>query len=695
MGARIICLVAGATASIVSAQAQQVQEVPLPTIEVIAEQAGGRAGAGVAGGGSFEQPTASSERTFTAERLAARPLSRPGEILEAAPGLIVTQHSGEGKANQYFLRGFNLDHGTDIAITVDGMPANMRTHGHGQGYADINFIIPELVGLMHVRKGPYFAQEGDFASAGAVHLTYIDKVDKTLIQKTIGSFGYFRALGITSTQVGQGNLLVAADANVYNGPWVVPDRVRKFNGVIRYSQGDESNGFSLTGMAYSNRWNSTDQIPERAVAEGLIGRFGTLDPTDGGNASRLSLSGRWSRSDANSDTRVNAYVIRSNLNLYNNFTYYLDDPVNGDQFRQFDRRTVTGFNASHTFKSVIAGLPMENEFGVQGRLDQINVGLENTIQRITTNVVRHDSVREGSLAFYGENRVRWTDWLRTSIGLRGDLYDARVRSDTLVNSGYVRDGIVSPKFGLVLGPWAKTEFFFNAGRGFHSNDARGSTITVDPSDKVTPVARTPLLVRANGVEVGVRTRLIEGLDSSVSLFGLDYASENLFVGDAGTTEASRPSRRYGVEFTNHYKFSSWLSFDVDFTWSHARFRNFDPVGPYIPGAPTVIAAAGVNFGEARGWFGGLRLRYFGPRPLIEDNSVASRPTTLVNARVGYRFDNGISVQLDAFNLFNAKASQIDYYYASRLPGEPAGGIADRHFHPVEPLAVRLTIAGQF
>lgn len=695
LGARFICLVAGATVSIGSAQAQQVQEVPLPTIEVIAEQAGGRAGAGVAGGGSFEQPTASSERTFTAERLAARPLSRPGEILEAAPGLIVTQHSGEGKANQYFLRGFNLDHGTDVAITVDGMPANMRTHGHGQGYADINFIIPELVGLMHVRKGPYFAQEGDFASAGAVHLTYIDKVDKTLIQKTIGSFGYFRALGITSTQVGQGNLLVAADANVYNGPWVVPDRVRKFNGVIRYSQGDESNGFSLTGMAYSNRWNSTDQIPARAVAQGLIGRFGTLDPTDGGNANRLSLSGRWSRSDANSDTRVNAYVIRSNLNLYNNFTYYLDDPVNGDQFRQFDRRTVTGFNASHTFKSVIAGLPMENEFGVQGRLDQINVGLENTIQRVTTNVVRHDSVREGSLAFYGENRVRWTDWLRTSIGLRGDLYDARVRSDTLVNSGHVRDGIVSPKFGLVLGPWAKTEFFFNAGRGFHSNDARGSTITVDPSDKMTPVARTPLLVRANGVEVGVRTRLIEGLDSSVSLFGLDYASENLFVGDAGTTEASRPSRRYGVEFANHYKFSSWLSFDVDFTWSHARFRNFDPVGPYIPGAPTVIAAAGVNFGEARGWFGGMRLRYFGPRPLIEDNSVASRPTTLVNARVGYRFDNGISVQLDAFNLFNAKASQIDYYYTSRLPGEPAGGFADRHFHPVEPLAVRLTIAGQF
>ncbi|HEV2571563.1 MAG TPA: TonB-dependent receptor [Beijerinckiaceae bacterium] len=694
-GLRIVCLVAGATVSTVTAQAQQPAEIPLPTIEVIAENAGGRAGAGVAGGGAFEQPTASSERTFTAETLQARPISRPGEILEAAPGLIVTQHSGEGKANQYFLRGFNLDHGTDVAITVDGMPANMRTHGHGQGYADTNFIIPELVGLMQVRKGPYFAQEGDFSSAGAVHLTYIDKVDKTLIQKTIGSFGYFRALGITSTKVGQGNLLVAADANIYNGPWVVPDRLRKFNGVIRYSQGDESNGFSVTGMAYSNRWNSTDQIPERAVAQGLIGRFGTLDPTDGGNASRLSLSGRWSRSDAYSDTRINAYVIRSNLNLYNNFTYFLDDPVNGDQFRQFDRRTVTGFNASHTFKSTIAGLPMENEFGIQGRLDQINVGLENTIQRVTTNVVRHDAVREGSIAFYGENRVRWTDWLRTSIGLRGDLYDARVRSDTLVNSGHVRDGIVSPKFGLVLGPWAKTEFFFNAGRGFHSNDARGSTITVDPADKVTPVARTPLLVRANGVEIGLRTRLIEGLDSSVSLFGLDYASENLFVGDAGTTEASRPSRRYGVEFTNRYKFSSWLSFDFDFTWSHARFRNYDPVGPYIPGAPGIIAAAGVNFGEEKGWFGGLRLRYFGPRPLIEDNSVASRPTTLVNARVGYRFDNGISVQLDAFNLFNAKASQIDYYYTSRLPGEPADGIGDRHFHPVEPLAVRLTIAGQF
>lgn len=678
-----------------AAAQQPTQEVQLPPIEVVAEQAGGRPGAGVAGGGDFEAPTSSSERTLTAERLSQRSLSRPGEILEAVPGLIITQHSGEGKANQYFLRGFNLDHGNDLAISVDGMPVNMPTHGHGQGYADTNFVIPEIVGLMQLRKGPYFAQEGDFASAGSVHLNYIDKVDKTLMQTTFGSFGYLRGLAVTSTRVGQGNLLFAGEVNNYDGPWGVPDRVRKLNGVMRYSQGDRANGFSITGMAYSNRWNSTDQIPERAVASGLIGRFGTLDPTDGGNAGRYSLSGRWSRSDADSDTRVNAYVIRSNLNLYNNFTYFLDDPVNGDQFRQFDKRTVTGFNASHTFKNTIAGFAVENEVGVQGRLDDIKVGLENTISRVTTNVIRHDQVRQASIAFYGENRVRWTDWLRTSIGLRGDLYDARVSSDTLVNSGHSRDGIVSPKFGIVLGPWSRTEFFFNAGRGFHSNDVRGTTITVDPADRVTPVARVPLLVRAQGAEIGIRTRAIEGLDSSISVFGLDYASENLFVGDAGTTEPSRPSRRYGIEFTNHYKAASWLSFDLDLTWSHARFRDVDPVGSRIPGAPGIIASAGVNIGEDRGWFGSARLRFFGPRPLIEDNSARSAATTLVNARVGYRFDNGITVQLDAFNLLNAKSSQIDYYYTSRLPGEPAGGVADRHFHPVEPLAVRLTLAGRF
>ncbi len=659
------------------------QEAPdLPQIEVTAQR-------------EATASEAASERLIPGESVNERPFTRPGEALEAAPGLIVTQHSGEGKANQYFLRGFNLDHGTDLAITIDDMPVNMRTHGHGQGYADINFLIPELISQMQVRKGPYFAQEGDFSSAGAVHINYMDGVDRNLWLTSLGSFGYGRALTIASHTLGQGQLLVAGEAGVYNGPWDVPDRVRKVNGVLRYAQGDGDNGFSLTGMAYANGWTSTDQIPQRAVTTGLIGPYASLDPTDGGKSERFSLSSRWARADADSATRVSAYAIRSSLNLFNNFTYFLNDPVKGDQFRQFDQRTLVGGSLAHVIKGDLAGRAMETEIGIQTRLDDISLGLENTMMRQTLGVVRHDRVSQASAALYVENRVRWTHWLRTSIGLRGDAYQADVRSDTLANSGRAKDAIASPKFGLVLGPWSATEFYFNAGRGFHSNDARGATIRVDPVDKVSPVDRAPLLVRSQGGEIGVRTRAVENLDMSFSVFALDFQSENLFVGDAGTTEASRPSRRYGMEWTNHYRPAPWLSFDIDVTWTHARFRDVDPVGARIPGAPTLIAAAGVTLGdENAGWFGGARLRFFGARSLIEDDSARSRPTGVVNARVGYAFANGMKLQLDALNLTNAMASQIDYFYESRLPGE-AGSIADRHFHPLEPLAVRLTLAGRY
>ena len=649
----------------------------------------------VIGSGGAPPPAAASEKAFTDEDIWAQPASRPGEILEQTPGLIVSQHSGEGKANQYYLRGFNLDHGTDLAITVDGMPANMRTHGHGQGYADINFLIPELVQSMRVRKGPYFADEGDFASAGAISLNYLDTLPKNIVQVTLGSFGYRRGLFAGSTAVANGSLLGALELNSYNGPWATPDDLRKINGVLRYSQGTALDGFSITGMAYSNRWNSTDQVAQRAVDSGLIDRFGTLDPTDGGNSSRYSLSGRWSQSTDNTVTKIDAYVIRSTLQLFNNFTYFLDDPVNGDQFSQTDQRTLGGVNASHQVKWRFAGFDAETLVGVQTRYDDINVGLFKTVQRQVLSTVRDDKVQEASAGLYAQQTVRWTDWVRTIGGIRYDRVGGRVNSDTPENSGNVDAWIASPKASIIFGPFARTEFFVNYGNGFHSNDMRGATITVDPTDKTTPLPKVPLLVRSTGGEVGVRSQFIPGLDTSVAVFVLDYASELLFVGDAGTTEPSRPSRRIGVEWTNQYKPLPWLTFDVDLAYTQARFTDVDAVGDHIPGAPTTVASAGVTFGEKTGWFGALKVRYFGPRPLIEDDSVRSSATTLVNGRIGYNFDNGMRLWLEGFNLLNTKASQIDYYYTSRLPGEPAGGINDIHFHPVEPMVVRLTLAATF
>jgi hypothetical protein len=641
------------------------------------------------------QPTAASELVISGEQFNARPAARVGELLEVVPGLIVTQHSGEGKANQYFLRGFNLDHGTDLAITVDGMPVNMPTHGHGQGYADINFLIPELVQSVNVRKGPYYADQGDFASAGAVGIDYVTKLPKNIAEVTFGSFGYQRALAAGSTAVGDGTLLAAFEANKYNGPWDVPDNVRKLNGVLRYSQGTATDGFTLSAMAYSNGWNSTDQVAQRAIDQDLIDRFGSLDPTDGGISSRFSLSINWAQSSEYGQSKVSVYVIRSSLNLFNNFTYFLDDPVNGDQFSQADRRTVYGLNASHAFEMRLAGIETQTRFGLQTRGDHIQVGLFKTLQREILSTVRDDSVKEGNVGLWADTTARWNDWLRTTVGIREDYFSGRVVSDTPQNSGNAQAAMTSPKAGIVLGPWYKTEFYGNAGYGLHSNDIRGATITVDPNDKVTPLDRVPLLVRSKGAEIGIRTKAIEGLTSSLALFVLNFDSELLFVGDAGTTEPSRPSHRVGVEWINEYKVLPWVTLDFDLAYTHARFTNFDPIGSFIPGAPAWVASSGVTFGGESGWFGALRARYFGPRPLIEDDSVHSQQSLIFNARAGYKFDNGMRLQFDVLNLFNAQTNQIEYYYLSRLPGEPIGGVADRHVHPAEPLAVRLTLAARF
>ncbi len=301
------------------------QEATLPDVTVTDEQ----------------QPReAASSRTVSRQNFSDRPVTRPGEVLEAVPGLIVTQHSGEGKANQYFLRGFNLDHGTDLAFILDGMPLNMRSHGHGQGYADLNILIPELLADAKVRKGPYFAEEGDFSSAGSVRLNYVDRLDSNVIAASFGSFGHRRLMGAVSKVLGAGTVLAAGEFTTYDGPWSRPDELRKFNAVLRYSQGTDEDGLSLTAMAYANRWSATDQIPQRAVEAGTLGRYDTLDPTDGGATSRFSLSGRYSRRDEASATRIEAFAVRSSLELFNNFTYALDNPVEGDQFRQGDERTI-------------------------------------------------------------------------------------------------------------------------------------------------------------------------------------------------------------------------------------------------------------------------------------------------------------------------------------------------------------------
>lgn len=673
-----------------------------------------------------------SEMRVSGETLNQRPAARPGEVLEAVPGLIVTQHSGEGKANQYFLRGYNLDHGTDMAIYVDDVPINMRTHAHGQGYSDLNWLMPETINALDIRKGPYFADEGDFSSVGNLHIGLVDRADRGTASVTVGSFGYRRLFGMGSTKVGDGTLLVAGEGGLYNGPWDNPDDVRKLNTLMRYTQGTATDGFSLTGMAYANRWNSTDQVPTRAFDSGLLSRWGAIDPTDGGETNRFAVSGRVAGTDGLGAWKANAYVVKSSLDLYNDFTYYLNNPDLGDQFHQHDGRVMMGGAASRSFLGSIGGLPVETVVGVQTRFDDIDLALTNTVRRDFLSNIRRDKVKETSVGIYAENTVLWTDWLRTTLGWRGDYYDATVNSlFSAANSGRASEALGSPKFRMVIGPFHQTEFFLGAGMGMHSNDARGATTTESPTDPSTRLDPSPFLVRTKGAEVGVRTKAVPGLTSTVSLFMLDQASEILFSGDAGDTSASRASRRYGVEFTNDYRPFSWLDFDADLALSHARFVGYDgnqadlyaalagypqaqfgnAPGNYIPNAPAVVASVGVTLGDKTGWFGGLRWRYLGSVPLTEDNAWRSQPISIVNGRVGYRTADGWRIQLDALNLFNANTNQISYGYGSLLKtdtlynlcqsGSPPpaavcqNGVMDAVVHPVEPLAVRLTIAGSF
>ncbi len=639
-----------------------------------------------------------SQGYITPKLIEARPLLRPGEVLEYVPGVIVTQHSGDGKANQFFLRGFNLDHGTDFATTVAGMPVNMPTHGHGQGYSDLNFLIPELVSRIDYKKGPYFATEGDFSSAGAAHFHYYDKLKEGLAQLTAGGFGYRRALLAGSPQLtignGNGSLLYALELTGNNGPWDNPEHFGKQNLVLRHNFGSADSSHSITAMAYQGRWSATDQIARRAVDSGQLSRYGALDPTDGGNSQRYSLSYEHASTERNRDFQLSAYAIRYRLQLFSNFTYFLNNPVNGDQFEQADRRSVYGITPTWMWTGKLGERQSIVKAGLNLRRDNIDsVGLFNTMARERLATVRADSVRQTTAGAYVEHSLQWNDWLRSVTGARADFYRAEVASDLAANTGHTNDHQVSPKLNLIFGPFEETEFFFSWGRGFHSNDARGTTTRIDPV-ALTPVAQSPALVRTTGTEIGARTEWIHNLQSSLSLWRLNLASELLFVGDAGTTTATRPSARRGIEWSNRYRPLPWLLLDADLSLSRARFTEFDPAGEHIPGAVNRVVSLGASIDAIGPWSGMLQMRYFGPRPLIEDDSVRSQSTLMWNMRATYRFDSKLKLSLDVLNLFNRQASDIDYFYASQLRGE-AAAVNDVHFHPVEPRSLRLTLTANF
>ena len=632
---------------------------------------------------------AASQGYITPQLIEARPMQRPGEVLEYVPGVVITQHSGDGKANQYFLRGFNLDHGTDFLTTIDHMPVNMPTHAHGQGYSDLNFLIPELVSRVAYKKGPYFAEEGDFSSAGAADIDYYTKMPKGIASLGFGSNGYQRAMAANSYDSGPGHLLYGFELFHNDGPWVNPEDYRKLNGVLRFSQGTNADGYTVSLMGYHGKWNATDQIPQRAVDDGTISRFGAIDPTDGGKTSRYSLSlDRHKTLENGGVFHMDVYAIKYRLDLFSDFTFFLNNPVNGDQFEQYDNRTVIGVTPSWVFTGKWNERQMTNKFGVDARRDDINVALYHTQarERVDTptipSTVRSDKVVQTGVGLYYENTLQWSDTFRSIAGVREDFYGARVDSDNPANSGTTNAHITSPKLNFIFGPFDKTEYFLNYGQGFHSNDARGTTVSADPA---------PALVKTRGEEIGVRTEMVPHLQSSLSLWRLTLDSELVFAGDAGTTQASRPSLRRGIEWSNRYIPHNWLLVDFDVSVSRAQFRDNDPaLGSYIPGAIDRVGSLGVTVKDFGPWSGTVHARYFGPRPLIEDNSQRSQSSVIFSARASYKVDAKTSVNFDVFNLFNRKSNDIEYYYPSqRCP--TCAPEKDIHFHPAEPRTARLAL----
>lgn len=637
---------------------------------------------------------AAAEGVVGSAEIAARPVSRTGEILEFVPGMVVTQHSGSGKANQYFLRGFNLDHGTDFATSVDAMPINMRSHGHGQGYTDLNFIIPELIQDIQYRKGPYYAEVGDFSGAGAAQFSLKSSLDKSEVNLTAGDFDYQRLYTATQLDLESGRLLFGVEAQRYAGPWKdINEDVHKTNLLARYSSRLADGEFSVTAMGYRNRWNAADQIPQRAVEQGIIDSLGSLDTDVGGDSSRYSLSTQWT----NPNWSMSAYLVDSDLNLFSNFTYFLDDPINGDEFEQVDNRQLLGGEIARNWQADVAGKSATQKIGLQIRHDEIDeVGLYKTRARNRLSSTRVDAIDETSLAFFAQSDIQLTEKLRTHLGVRHDYLQVDVRSDLAQNSGDASDGITNVKAGISYSVNNKFETYFNLGQGFHSNDARGATIVIDPlsGELSEPV---DLLSRSQGLEVGAKLFDNNRYSISTSLWYLALDSELLFVGDAGNTEANRASERSGIEIASYFWFAEGWSIDSELAWTRSRFTDNQLMeGKYVDGSLPFVASAGISYAPAQtGFHGALRYRHFAARVLDSFAQQEAEATSVMNLGLGYRWAQW-SVGLDILNLFDSADHDIDYFYPSRLSGGEADeGVENLHFHPVEPRSLRIRLQASF
>jgi hypothetical protein len=639
---------------------------------------------------------AASEGYVTQEQLAQRPLLRTGEVLEVVPGLVATQHSGSGKANQFFLRGFNLDHGTDFATSVNGMPVNMRTHGHGQGYTDLNFVIPELIGDVIYRKGSFFSGDGDFAGTGSANMRLANELPYSQLSGTLGEQNYQRLL--ISNDFGDSPLWVTAELQRNDGPWSdIDEDVDKRNLWVNYHSHDDDNAWSATFMGYDNQWNAADQIPQRAVDEGIIDEFGSLDLSAGGESSRYSVSTQWQHVlTDDSDTSLSLYAINYRMNLWSNFTYFLDDPNSGDQYEQVDDRQIFGGEFQYHHERQLGGIEIDHIVGLQVRRDDIDkVGLYRSRERERLSPIRLDAVEETSAGIFWSGRIELSPAWRAIFGARHDRYDFEVNTlaaedpaSLPLNEGDADDGIATGNASLVYSPSQEWELYASIGRGFHSNDARGTVVKVDAADASTAVESADPLVATRGEELGARWFGSDATEVALAVWQLRIDSELIFVGDSGGTEdTGESSTRRGVELTTMYHINDMFTLDAAYAWSDSKFDDKVDGSRDIPGALEDVVSAGLTAKFAHGWSGALRARYFDEYLL--DGGQTAGSSTLVNARIAKAFKSW-TISADVLNLLDSDDHDVEYFYASRLQGEPDEGVEDSHFHVFEPRTVRVT-----
>jgi outer membrane receptor protein involved in Fe transport len=684
-----------------------------------------------------------SEGVVEDKELQLTPALRPAQLLETVPGLVVTLHSGEGKAGQYLLRGYNLDHGTDLATFVDAMPLNQPTHAHGQGYTDLNFLIPELADRINYTKGPYYPDVGDFGAVGSVHIGYRD-VMPVQASVGVGSYGFERLFAAGSRALGNGDLLAAGELQHYDGPFVTPDNARKGNAVLRYSAGDGASRFSLTATAYHQDWTNTTDIPLRAISQGLVpNRFGSLDPTDGGHATRASLSGEYHADLGAGQLAAQGFAIFNRLNFFSNFTHFLVDPVHGDQEDQFATRHVLGGELRYTVPLTLGSVRSDVLAGALSRYDSITVGRLPAEGQVALTPAQsgadspffldNDRVKLFAGALYVQATTHWTPRLRTVIGLRED-YQHGTDTDLLAtlhqtagytNAGTRSQGLLQPKGSLIYAPGPHLELYLSAGEGFHSADLRGvnQTRSVDLG-----LPNTPLLARLVGEEVGLRAEARRNLTLTLALYNLWQQSETVIDPDVGQDAAGPPSRRYGAEVNVTWQIRRWLEFYGSYSVNHARFTQpFDDgtghLGTYVTDAPRDTGAMALYLHDLGRWSGGLEYRFMGGFPLSSGpcvdtaaahdfpgvaTSCANAPTAPgqvngqgygeLNLDAHYTIDPHWSAVVSIFNLLNTRAPAAAFWYVDRLRSEIATypkGRADVHEHPLEPISFRFSLTRRF